>query len=204
VRTKIGLICLLLWMATASAQQYADDGNDRLIIGGDAGIFRVSYDGFTRVYDKRSGVTLGATGLLKIRVPYYLAVKYRHFEKDGSVVDTNNVSQPQNWKENWFTVGVRYLSYGDRKVISYFGFGFAFFNINENSSTVSVFVGREPGKRSASGFFLDGGLEYRFSKYASLDFEIEVTSAGLEGKSGFEGSSVGGYLFSLGLKLFVL
>ncbi|MGH7450368.1 MAG: hypothetical protein ACRENG_03415 [bacterium] len=198
MRTKIGLICLLLWTATASAQRYADDGNDRLIIGGDAGIFRVSYDGFTRVYDKRSGATLGATGLLKIRVPYYLAVKYRHFEKDGS-----NVSQPQSWKENWYTAGVRYLSYGERKVISYFGFGFAFFNIRE-TGTVSVFVGREPGKRSASGFFLDGGLEYRFSKYASLDFEIEVTSAGLEGKSGFEGSSVGGYLFSIGAKLFVL
>jgi hypothetical protein len=201
VRTKIGLICLLLWTATASAQRYADDGNDRLIIGGNAGIFRVSYDGFTQVYDKRSGVTLGGTGLLKIRVPYYLAVKYRHFEKDGSV-DVGNVLQPQNWKENWYTVGVRYLSYGERKVISYFGFGLAFFKLEE-TGTISIFAGREPGKRSASGFFLDGGLEYRFSKYASLDFEIEVTSAGLEGKSGFEGSSVGGYLFSLGAKLFV-
>jgi hypothetical protein len=202
VRTKIGLICLLLWTATASAQRYADDGNDRLIIGGNAGIFRISYNDFTRNYDKRSGATLGGTGLLKIRVPYYLAVKYRHFEKDGSA-DVNGVSQPQNWKENWFTAGVRYLSYGDRKLLSFFGFGFAFFNIKETGTT-SVFVGRDPGKRSASGFFLDGGLEYRFSKYASLDFEIEVTSAGLEGKSGFEGSSVGGYLFSIGAKLFVL
>jgi opacity protein-like surface antigen len=202
VRTKIGLICLLLWTATASAQRYSDDGRDRLIIGGNAGIFRISFNDFTRVYDKRSGITLGGTGLLKIRVPYYLAVKYRHFEKDGSV-DVDNVSQPQSWKENWYTAGVRYLSYGERKVISYFGFGFAFFNIKE-TGTVSVF-GREPGKkRNASGFFLDGGLEYRFSKYASLDFEIEVTSAGLEGKSGFEGSSVGGYLFSIGAKLFVL
>ncbi len=201
MRTKIGLLCLLLWTATASAQRYTGDGKDRLIIGGDAGIFRVSYDGFTRVYDKRSGATLGGTGLLKIRVPYYLAVKYRHFEKEGSVV-VNNASEPQSWKENWYTAGVRYLSYGDRKLISYFGFGFAFFNIKE-AGTVSVF-GRDLGKRSASGFFLDGGLEYRFSKYASLNFEIEVTSAGLEGKSGFEGSSVGGYLFSVGAKLFVL
>lgn len=202
MRKTIGLICLLLWTATASAQRYSDEGRDRLIIGGNAGIFRVSYDGFTRIYDKRSGVTLGGTGLLKIRVPYYLAVKYRHFEKDGSVV-VNGVSQPQNWKENWYTAGVRYLAYGERKVISYFGFGFAFFNIKE-TGTMSVFVGREPAKRNASGFFLDGGLEYRFSKYASLDFEIEVTSAGLEGKSGFEGSSVGGYLFSIGVKLFLL
>jgi hypothetical protein len=201
VRTKIGLICLLLWTVTASAQRYRDDGRDRLIIGGDAGIFRVSYDGFTQVYDKRSGATLGGTGLLKIRVPYYLAVKYRHFEKDGSAA-VNNVLQPQSWKENWYTAGVRYLSYGERKLLSYFGFGFAFFNIKE-TGTRSVFAGRAPGKRSASGFFLDGGLEYRFSKYASLNFEIEVTSAGLEGKSGFEGSSVGGYLFGIGTKLFV-
>jgi hypothetical protein len=201
VRTKIGLICLLLWTATASAQRSRDDGRDRLIIGGNAGIFRVSYDGFTRVYDERSGVTLGATGLLKIRAPYYAAVKFRHFEKDGTVV-VDEVSQPQSWKENWLTAGVRYLSYGERKVTSYFGFGFAFFKIKE-TGTVSVF-GRETGKRDASGFFLDGGLEYRFSKYASLNFEIEVTSAGIEGKSGFEGSSVGGFLFSLGANLFVL
>ena len=198
---KIGLICLLLWTAMASAQGYRDDGRDRLIIGGNVGIFRISFNDFTEVYDKRSGLTLGGTGLLKIRVPYYLAVKYRHFEKDGSAV-VNNVSQPQNWKENWYTAGVRYLSYGERKVISYFGFGFAFFKIKE-TGTASVFAGRNPGRHSASGFFLDGGLEYRFSKFASLDFEIEVTSAGLEGKSGFEGSSVGGYLFSVGTKLFV-
>jgi hypothetical protein len=197
VRKKLGLICLLLWTATASAQRYGDEGRDRLIIGGNAGIFRISYNDFTQVYDKRSGLTLGGTGLLRIRVPYYLAVKYRHFEKNGSVA-----AQPQNWKENWYTAGVRYLAYGERKVISYFGFGFAFFNIKETGTT-SVFVGRAPGKHSASGFFLDGGLEYRFSKFASLDFEIEVTSAGLEGKSGFEGSSVGGYLFSVGTKLFV-
>jgi hypothetical protein len=194
------LVCLLLSTVTASAQRFGDDGRDRLVLGGNVGIFRVSYDNFTRIYEKRSGTTLGATGLLKIRVPYYLAVKYRYFEKDGSA-DVNGVPQPQNWKENWYTAGVRYLSYGDRKLISFFGFGFAFFNIKE-TGTVSVF-GRDPGKRSASGFFLDGGLEYRFSKFASLDFEIEVTSAGLEGKSGFEGSSVGGYLFSLGTKLFV-
>jgi hypothetical protein len=199
MRIKIGLISLLLWSATASAQRFAN-AHDRLIIGGNAGIFRVSYDNFTDIYDKRSGVTLGATGLLKIRAPYYAAVKYRHFEKDGDFV-VNNVSQPQNWKENWYNLGVRYLSYGDRKVISYFGFGFAFFNITE-TGTASVF-GRAPGKRNASGFFLDGGLEYRFVKYASLSFEIEVTSAGLEGKSGFEGSSVGGFLFAIGANIFV-
>jgi hypothetical protein len=199
VRKKLSVAILLLWAATAPAQRLTD-GHDRLILGGNAGIFRVSYDGFTSVYDKRSGVTLGATGLLKIKVPYYAAVKYRHFEKDGSV-DVNGNPQPQSWKENWYNVGVRYLSYSDRKVISYFGFGFAFFNVNE-TGTVSVF-GRDPGKRNASGFFLDGGLEYRFSKYASLNFEIEVTSAGLEGKSGFEGSSVGGYLLSIGANFFV-
>ncbi len=199
MRKKLSVMILLLWAATATAQRYTD-GHDRLIVGGNAGIFRVSYDGFTRIYDKRSGVTLGGTGLLKIKVPYYAAVKYRHFEKDGEVF-VNNVSQPQNWKENWYNVGVRYLSYSDRKVISYFGFGFAFFNINE-TGTESVF-GRDPGKRNASGFFLDGGLEYRFSKYASLNFEIEVTSAGIEGKSGFEGSSVGGFLFGIGANFFV-
>ena len=181
------------------AQSYTGE-RDQLIIGGNASIFRISYDGFSRVYDERSGLTFGATGLLKIRPPYYVVGKYHWFEKEAIVTD-NNVPQLQKWKENWYNVGVRYVSYGERKVVSYFGFGFAFFNLNE-IGPVSVF-GQQPGKRNAKGFFLDGGLAYRFMKYASLDFELEVTSAGIEGKSGFEGSSVGGYLFSLGLNVFV-
>jgi hypothetical protein len=197
---RITFIVGILWVATAPAQSFTG-GHDQLIVGGHASIFRISYDGFSRVYNERSGLTIGATGLIKIRPPYYAAVKYHQFEKDGLVV-VDEFQQTQRWEEKWYNLGVRYVSYGERKVISYFGFGFAFFNINE-IGPVSVF-GREPGKHDASGFFLDGGLAYRFIKYASLDFELEVTSAGIEGKSGFEGSSVGGFLFSLGLNLFIL
>jgi hypothetical protein len=201
MRVKTAIISLLLWATTAAAQNFTG-GRDRLIIGGQASVFRISYDNFSRVYDERSGLTLGAAGLLKIRPPFYAAVKYHRFEKETSLAAINGQSaSPQKWEEQWINAGVRYVAYGERRVVNYLGFGFAFFNLNE-IGPVSVF-GDEPGKRSASGFFLDGGVEYRFVKFASVGFEIEITSAGIGGKSGFEGTSVGGYLLSLGLNLFV-
>jgi hypothetical protein len=198
MRAKTIIMVCLLWASMAPAQSFTG-GRDRLIVGGHVSVFRISYDDFPRLYENRSGLTFGATGLVKIRPPYYVAVKYHQFDKDGRVI-IDNVSQPLRWEENWYNVGLRYVSYGERRLINYLGFGFAFFKINE-TGPLSVF-GQEPGKRNASGFFLDLGMEYRFVKYASLDFEIEITSAGIKGKSGFEGSSVGGLLFSLGLNLF--
>jgi len=200
MRAKNIILIALLWATLAPAQSFTG-GHDRLIIGGNTGIFRISYDGFSRIYDKRSGMTPGASALVKIRPPYYAALKYHRFKKDANVVENNIVVDSQHWEEKWYNVGVRYVTYGERRLVNHFGFGFAFFKINE-SGPVSVF-GRQPGKRDASGFFLDIGLEYRFLKYASLGVGFEITSAGIGGTSGFEGSSVGGYLFSLGLNWFV-
>lgn len=199
MRVKSIIMICLLWVSLAPAQDFTG-GHDHLILGGQASVFRISYDGFSRIYDKRSGLTLGATGLVKIRPPYYAAVKYHRFDKEVTLT-IDNVAQKQKWEEQWYNIGVRYVSYGERRMVNHFGFGFAFFKLNE-IGPVSVF-GRAPGKRNASGFFLDGGLEYRMVKYASIGFEVEITSAGIEGKSGFEGSSVGGYLLSLGLNLFL-
>lgn len=194
------ILMSLLCSALASAQNLTG-GHDRLIIGGNTGIFRISYDGFSRIYDKRSGMAPSASALVKIRPPYYAAVKYHQFKRDANVVANNIVVDVQEWEEKWYTVGVRYVSYGERRMVNHFGFGLAFFKINE-TGPASVF-GRQPGKRDASGFFLDVGLEYRFVKYLSLGGGFEITSAGIGGTSGFEGSSVGGYLFSAGLNWFV-
>jgi hypothetical protein len=200
MRAKIAIVTCLLWALLASAQSFTG-GHDRLIIGGNAGRFRISYEGFSRIYDGRSGMAPGATVLVKIRPPYYVAVKYHQFEKAAEVIDNNTVVDTRKWEERWYNLGVRYVSYGERRMVNHVGFGFAFFKIDE-SGPGSVF-GPQPGKRDASGFFLDAGLEYRFLKYLSIGVELEITSAGLEGKSGFEGSSVGGYLVSLGLNWFV-
>jgi len=200
MRAKIAILACLLWATLAPAQSFSG-GRDRLIIGGNAGIFRISYEGFSRIYDERSGMSPGATALVKIRPPYYVVVKYHQFEKDAKIIVNNIVVDTQEWQEKWYNLGLRYVSYGERRLVSHFGFGFAFFKIDE-SGPVSVF-GRQPGKRDAGGFFLDAGLEYRFRKYASLGAEFEITSAGIGGTSGFEASSVGGYLFSLGLNWFV-
>jgi hypothetical protein len=200
MRAKITVLILVLWTMAASAQ-FAGSSRERLILGGNVGSFRISYDGFKELYGGRSGLTLGALAIVKIATPYHAMVKYRQFEKDSDVLRAG-VMQQQLWEEKWYNIGMRYLAYGDRKLTSYFGFGFAIFRIKE-TGPASVF-GREPGKRDASGFFLDGGLEYRFIKLASLYFELEVTSAGIEGKSGFEGASVGGFLIGTGINLFVL
>ncbi|MDZ7303913.1 MAG: hypothetical protein ONB44_17445 [candidate division KSB1 bacterium] len=200
LRSTIAMMILLMSAMVASAQTFSNEP-ERLIIGGQAGFFRISFDGFTRIYHERSGLTTGAAGMVKVFSPYYLLVKYHHFTKDGAVIVENTV-QPQHWREDWYNLGVRYLARDARKVSSYFGFGFAFFTINETGN-LSIF-GREPGKRNASGFFLDGGLQYRFLKHASLCLELEMTSAGVEGKSGFEGSSVGGFLIGIGANFFIL
>jgi hypothetical protein len=200
VRTKLALLVLILWTALASAQVSADR-QDRLIIGGHAGIFRISYNNFDDLYDGRSGLTPGVSAMVRIYAPYYAMLKFHHFEKEAEVV-ANGSSLPQRWKENWFNIGMRYHAYNERRVTNYFGFGFAIFRINE-AGPASLFGG-QPRKRDASGFFLDGGLEYRFTNYASFYFELEVTSAGIEGKSGFEGSSVGGFWVGVGVNVFVL
>jgi len=200
MRAKNIALLGLLWTTLAAAQNYSG-GPDRLIIGGHTGVFRISYNGFDRIYDKRSGMALGASALVKIRPPYYAAIKYHQFKRDANVVENGIVVDTQHWKEEWYTVGACYVSYGERRLVNHFGFGLAFFKINE-TGPVSVF-GRQPGKRNASGFFFDLGLEYRFLKYVSLGAGFELTSAGIGGTSGFEGSSVGGYLFSAGLNWFV-
>jgi hypothetical protein len=202
MRALLTVFVLMLSTAVASAQNIRES-RERLIVSGNAGNFRISFDGFKELYGARNGLTVGAAAIVKIYTPYYAIVKYRQFDKDNEVLQ-GGISRQQKWEERWYNIGVRYLSYGERKVTSFFGFGFSFFNINE-SGPLSVFgISREPGKRDASGFFLDGGLEYRFSRYASFYFEIEVTSAGIEGKSGFEGSSVGGFLIGGGINVFVL
>jgi len=199
VKIKLITSVLLFWATLGAAQPFSG-GRDRLIVGGNIGVFRISFDSFKRVFDERSGMTTGAVAFLKIRPPYYAAVKYHRFEKNKNLTIAN-ITQAQTWEEQWYSVGVRYTTYGERRVVNHLGFGLAFYNIKETGA-ISVF-GQTPGKRSASGFYLDTGIEYRFIKYASLDFGIEITSAGIEGKSGFEGSSVGGFVFEAGLNLFL-
>ena len=202
MRKFFALQCLLFVLfgsRLASAQPGSGLSPEKLIVGGSAGFFRISYDDFPELYDGRSGFVYGGQVLYKVFAPYFAVAKLYVFEKDGTIDSTGSAV---NWRQRGINLGVRYVSYRERKLVSYFGFGFVFFNIKEDGP-VSLFGG-SGGTRDATGLFLGGGLEYRFTPRASVFLDIEVSSAGLKGKSGFQGNSVGGFSIGMGINLFVL
>jgi hypothetical protein len=172
---------------------------EKLIVGGGAGVFRISYDDFSELYDGRSGFNYGGQALFRFFAPYYAVARLSVFKKDGGLDSTGSEI---SWRQRGINLGVRYISYRERKLVSYFGFGFVFYNIKEDGAA-SLF-GTGDGSRNATGLFLDGGLEYRFVSRASIFFDVEISSAGIEGKSGFQGNSVGGFSMGLGVNMFVL
>jgi len=190
----------LVFCAGASYAQFGEQPSDRLMLAGSAGLFRVNHENFTRIYGRRSGLALGGAAVVTIRTPYHVVMKYRHFTLEHAVTAAGVPTQLE-WRESWINAGVRYLNRGLGKVGNFFGFGLAFFRVKE-SGPLSLF--REAGvKRNASGFFLDLGLDYRFVRRPAFFIELEITSAVIGGGTGFEGSSVGGYLLNAGLNLFV-
>jgi len=199
VTPKLFFFALVFCAGVASAQ-FGEQPADRLMLAGSAGMFRVNHENFTRIYGRRSGLALGGAAVVKIRTPYHLVVKYRRFTLEHEVTAGDAPAQLE-WQESWINAGVRYLNRGPGKVGNFFGFGLAFFRVEE-SGPLSLF--REAGvERNASGFFLDLGLDYRFVRRAAFFIEFEITSATIGGGTGFEGSSVGGYLLNAGLHLSV-
>ncbi|MDZ7269807.1 MAG: hypothetical protein ONB48_21135 [candidate division KSB1 bacterium] len=192
-------LALTLCASTAAAQ-FGERTADRLILAGSAGIFRIHHNNFTRIYGRRSGPAPGGAAVVKIRTPWHLAVKYRHFALDHAATVEGAKVQLQ-WRERWINAGVRFLNRAPGKMGNFFGFGLAFFRIEE-TGPLSLFP-EAGGERNTSGFFIDLGLDYRFAGRAAFFVEFEITSATPDGGSGFEGASVGGYLLSAGLNLSV-
>ncbi len=204
----VGILAALCLPALANAQFDTETPSapGRLSLGVSGGLFRISYDEFDAYYKSRSGFVYGAHGSLRIKSPYHLVVKYRQFNKTGTF-SFQRREYGLEWRERWINIGLRYMGL-DRNVISnYFSFGFAFFNIQENRG-ISVFTGppplTEPKITTAGGFFIDFGLHYPLSQWMAVNFDVELTSAGPKGKSGFEGTSVGGFFFGIGLVVFLL
>jgi len=192
---------LILLAPVAVSAQVSLLSPEKLIVGGNVGVFRISFDDFSRLYEHRSGLSYGGQVLFKVFSPYYFKGKLTSFEKDAAP-QLQTAGPSGSWHQRGVNLGVRYVSYRERRLISYLGFGFVFIKIKEKGTT-SVFGG-VPKNRSATGLYLDGGLEYRFISRASLFLEIELSSAGLKGKSGFQGNSVGGMYLGVGMNVFVL
>lgn len=191
-------VLVLLMPFAAAAQPFAPNGPEKLIIGGRGGVFRIAYDDFTSIYDGRTGLAYGGHVLYKIRAPYFITGGISFFERDGKVASSGAGAR---WQQRGIHLGVRYVNYRERRLGSFFGFGFVFYDIDE-SGAASVFGG-EPRRRNANGLFLDGGMEYRFARRLSVFLDVEVSSAGLKGKSGFQGNSVGGFSIGLGVNAFI-
>jgi len=199
LKTHWTLLLVLNTAAIVSAQDY-DNNVSRFIVGGGGGIFRISHDDFSSVYDGRAGFIPGGHALVKIKAPYNVIVKYRQFDKENLRV-FNDDQLLLKWEQRFVNIGLRYATYGERRFTQFFGFGVALMNIKETGPL--AVASPNGGARDATGFYLELGTDYRFVQRAALFFEIEISSAGVEGKSAFEGTSVGGYYIGVGMNVFL-
>ena len=204
----VGLCILVIivfsFNSRVSAQmRFADP---RLIVGGSVAQFRVSLDRFEEIYDGRWGLGYGWNSGVRVYSNIYISLSGRYFEKTGrpeGVSGTSGVPLSQAfWKENWYLLGIRRYVLGERKWGSSIGLGYAFFYLEENPE-VSVFEVDEngSGKQDGKGFFLSIGIEYSLRSWMGLYGELEITSAGVGGRSGFEGLSIGGFYLAFGTNI---
>ena len=198
-------LCVIFFMSAAApvfCQGFYFADAPKLVIGGDAGIFRINYDPFGDAFGSKWASSPGLHGSLRIKTPYNLVVKYKQFEKTG-VQTIDNVSVPISWDQNWINIGVRHLRWADEGGASFFSFGISLFNIEEMGS-LGILPQRndiKDGKTDTGGFFLDFGVHYPLFNYLALTAEMELTSASIGGGASFQGSSIGGLNVSVGLSL---
>jgi len=189
-------------VSTASSQIPADE--PRLILGLRGGEFRVSLDRFEEVYASRWGFCFGGDAAARVYGNLYAFVGGRRCAIAGN--DEGHVgASPRgqaHWEEKWLLVGVRRWSLGERRWGSAVGLGYAFFWVEEDPEVAVLPLAKGGGgTQKGRGFFLTVSIDYSLRPWFALATELEVTSAGVGGRSGFEGSSIGGFFFSLGVNV---
>jgi len=200
------LVSLILILPALAHSQYAPAFQKphlpRVMLGGDAAMFRISLDEFDTIYKSRWGTSYAGYVGVRVYSTYYAAFKYGSFQKEGKSGLHDESGQPlQNahWNERWYKIGARVHPMPERQWNSYYGFGFAFYDVDENQP-VAVFE-KSKTDELGTGFYMDLGLEYYLRKWAALYFELGISSGGMQGRTGFEAMSIGGYRFALGLTL---
>lgn len=197
---------LFFFLLLASSQPGRAQGGyfyqPRIFLGGDVAYFRISLDNFERVYVNRWGESMG--GFVGVRAfgGNHVIFKYHTFEQQGR----NEGRHPQSdlalkdahWHEEMYLIGLRLHPPITRKFHSYYGFGVAFLKVIEKEN-LSVFNSTAQSDDLGSGFYLDLGLEYFPWERVAAFFEMEISSGGIRGKTGFESMSVGGFRFALGV-----
>ncbi len=194
----VGFIFITLNTAAALDYFYSQP---RIMAGGDVGMFRISLDQFKEVYADRWGESFSGFAGVRITRAYYLTCKYGQFSKDGKegVHPETGVNLNQaRWDEKWYQFGVRVHPPITKKLNSYYGFGICYFKTSEVRQ-LSVFTTSENVDNTGSGFYMELGFDYFPVQYLAAFLQIEVSSGGVKGNTGFESMSIGGFRFSAGV-----
>ncbi|MCR4437704.1 MAG: hypothetical protein QHJ34_01505 [bacterium] len=174
------------------------------VVGLKGGEFRVSLDRFEEVYASRWGPCYGADAALRVYGNLYAFCGGRRFEKAGKEASwpQDVLSSDAYWREKWLLLGIRRWSFGERRWGSAVGLGYAFFWVEENPHRAVLAPPQgEATHQTGRGFFLSVSIDYSWRPWLGVASELEITSAGVGGRTGFEGSSIGGFFFSLGLNI---
>ncbi len=177
----------------------------RVYLGGDYAAFRMSLRNFTDVYESRWGQSFGGFVGVRAFSSYYVAARYGTFNQSGrsGVHEASGESLgTARWQEQWLKLGLRIHPPTEKKWGSYYGFGIGFFFIKE-AEPISVFNFLSEQSSSfagnGSGFYLELGVDYFVLDKLAAFVDVEISSAGMRGRSTFEAMSVGGWRFSTGL-----
>lgn len=195
------IVCVLLFLVSIGFSQAPDWFSDpvppRVVLGGDAGMFRISHFDFEDIYTDRWGPSYSGFAGVRVFSHYYATFSYGRFEKDGKeniAADDGSAPDP-HWTETWYKIGVQMHPRVREKLGSFYGFGFAIYQIDENEPLRLFSADR------GQGFYMELGADYALHQTASLYFKISISSGGERDRSGFESQSIGGYRFSLGLSV---
>lgn len=192
------VIIILLW-GTPAESQWSRFNPPRAVIGGSAGFYRVSFENFTNIYNSRWDYDYSTQISVRVYRSNYATLQYSRFKKTASI-SNESLSGEAAWEQRFINIGVRWYSDTQKRWRFYSGFGFAFVSVTEQGG----FSVLEPESLAdvttdGSGFYLEIGADYLVIPHVGLNLELEISSAGEGGSSGFMGSSLGGYAFLGGL-----
>jgi len=174
----------------------------RLQLGLNGGIFRIGMDNFNDYYGSRVAYPVGGSIGYAFSSSFHVMLRGKYFQKSSSKYDVQSARTLQRqWQESWLGLGIQQYSTafaGDAR--TYFGFGLAFFFIDEKKDG-NFLSSKGYGKDSAEpkGFYICAGYDRYLGERITIGFEIELTSAGVGKGSGLESQSIGGIYAGLGI-----
>lgn len=204
--TSFLVACLFLGPVTVFGQIPQEPERPRLTVGATGGMFRISHDQFDDSFKSKWGPAWGAHAVVRLSNRYHVVAKYKRYVKSEDItLDQQRLEI--DWQQQWINLGLRFSGSSADRITSSLGFGLAFFSATGNSvNQVLRGNARSPqyleSEKSATGFFLDLGVNIPLHKLVALLVELELSSASPEGGGGFEATSIGGVFFGVGVNIF--